>query len=303
MGSVSHWFFERRGLASGIAFVGGGFGGVLFPLMIQSLIPQVGWAWSIRALGLILLLLCIITVTFCRARVPPRNGDRTTWRDTLPDPRIFIDGTGAMSVTTAAVVLTDLAYFVPVAYVPSYYLERQEISPDKILTGKAAFAYQLLAIFNACSCVGRYVAGDLADRFGRYNTMIVSMSLCVVSVFGLFLADVLVTDLPSISLLVVFVVLFGFFSGSNISLTPICLGQLCETQEYGRYYASCYTIVAFACLFSIPIAGSLLEATKVSGKERYWGAVTFIGISYVVAMLCFVWVRVRMKGWNWRTKW
>ncbi|THV49890.1 hypothetical protein BGAL_0174g00070 [Botrytis galanthina] len=87
MGCVAHGFMERRGLASGIAFVGDGFGGVLFPLMIQSLLPQVGWEWSIRILGVVLLLLCSMNVTFCRRRIPPRKGAATTWRDTLPDPQ------------------------------------------------------------------------------------------------------------------------------------------------------------------------------------------------------------------------
>ncbi|KAF7904935.1 uncharacterized protein EAF01_005457 [Botrytis porri] len=75
MGCVAHWFMERRGLASDIAFVGGGF---LFPLMIQSLLPQVGWGRSIRILGFVLLVLCAVNVTFCRSRDPPRKGAATT---------------------------------------------------------------------------------------------------------------------------------------------------------------------------------------------------------------------------------
>ena len=303
MGCVAHWFMERRGLASGIAFIGGGFGGVLFPLMIQALLPKIGWGWSIRILGFVLLVLCAISVAFCRSRIPPRKGAEATWKDTLPDPRIFMDGTGAMAATTAGVLLTDLAYFIPITYVPSYYIDRQSLSQDQALTGSSAFAYQLLAILNAASCVGRYAAGDLADHFGRYNTMIVSLFFCTISVFCFWLPDILIPDLPNDALLVVFVLLFGFVSGSNVSLTPICLGQLCATQEYGRYYASCFTVVAFGVLISLPIAGSLLGAVDATGKERYWGVALFAGLSYVAAFLCFVWVRINVKGWNWRTRW
>ncbi|KAF5869447.1 putative riboflavin transporter mch5 protein [Botrytis fragariae] len=313
MGCVAHWFMERRGLASGIAFVGGGFGGVLFPLMIQSLLPQVGWEWSIRILGFVLLVLCAMNVTFCRSRVPPRKGATTTWRDTLPDPQIFMDGTGAMAITTTGVLhtnfkmlnysLTDLAYFIPITYMPSYYIDRQHLSQEEALTGSAAFAYRLLAILNAASCIGRCIAGDLADRFGRYNTMIVSLFLCTISVLCFWLPDVLLLNLSNDALLVIFVLLFGFVSGSNVSLTPICLGQLCETQEYGRYYASCFTVVAFGVLGSIPIAGGLLDVVEATGKERYWGAALFTGLSYVAALLCFIWVRIKVKGWGWRTKW
>lgn len=116
---VSHTSVDKKGT---LADIGGGFGGVLFPLMIQSFLPQVGWGWSIRILAFVLLVLCAISVAFCRSRVPPRKGTETTWRDTLPDPRIFMDGTGAMAVTTAGVLLTDLAYFIPITYTPSYYI-------------------------------------------------------------------------------------------------------------------------------------------------------------------------------------
>lgn len=303
MGCVAHWFMERRGLATGIAFIGGGFGGVLFPLMIQSLLPQVGWGWSIRILGFVLLVLCAISAAFCRSRVPPRKGAATTWRETLPDPRIFMDGTGVMAATTAGFFWTDMAYFIPITYTPSYYIDRQHLSHEEALTGSVAFAYQLLAILNAASCVGRYVAGDLADRFGRYNTLIVSLFLCKVSVLCFWLVDILVPNLDNDTLLVVFVLLFGFVCGANVSLTPICLGQLCETQDYGRYYASCFTVVGFGVLVSIPIAGSLLDAVETTGKKKYWGAAVFAGLSYGASSLCFVWVRIKVKGWNWRTKW
>lgn len=83
----------------------------------------------------------------------------------------------------------------------------------------AAFAYQLLAIVNASSCFGRDAAGGLADRLGRYNTMIVSLFLCIVSALCFFLPDVLVVGLPNISLLLNFAILFGFVSGSNPHLS------------------------------------------------------------------------------------
>lgn len=133
--------------------------------------------------------------------------------------------------------------------------------------------------------------------------MIVSLLLCAISVLCLWLTDIMIPGLESEGLLVAFVILFGFQSGSNESLTPICLGQLCDTEDYGRYYASCFTIVAFGVLASLPIAGSLLSATRATRKEKYSGAAVFTRLSYVVALLCFVWVKVKLKGWSWRIKW
>ncbi|KAB8446198.1 hypothetical protein FH972_025180 [Carpinus fangiana] len=281
--AVSHWFAKRRGTATGLAATGGSFGGIIFPLMLQSLLPKVGWGWSTRILGFLVLFLAIAGILLCRSRLPPKKGDATSWRDMLPDFRIFNDGTGALAVTTAGIFFIEWGLFVPVTYIPSYFLARQNSTSDP-------FAYQLLAIFNAGSCFGRWLPGYVADRIGRYNAMVVTVLLCVLSVFGLWLPDCLVegpTD--SVALIVVFAVVFGFASGSGISLTPICVGELCETQEYGRYYATAYTIVSFSSLTGIPIAGALISATGMTGGQTYWAAIVFTGGCYAVALACFVW--------------
>ena len=70
--------------------------------------------------------------------------------------------------------------------------------------------------------------------------MIVTVVMCLVCVLGIWL-----NVGGNVAGLCVFAVLFGFASGSNISLTPPCVGQLCDTEEFGRYYATCYTVVSF----------------------------------------------------------
>ena len=296
VGCVAHWFNERRGLASGIAWLGSGVGGVIYPLMLQSLLPQVGWKWSLRAFALVLFVICVISVVLCRNRLPPRNGQVTTWRDTMPSPRIFLDGTGAIALTTARAVLTDLAYFIPMTYIPSYYIARQHLSSSTTLTGTTSLAYQLLAIANASSCIGRVLAGFVSDRLGRYNTMIISLFLCTVSVICFWLPDILLPDAQNIGLLITFVVLFGCVSGSNVSLMPVCMGQLCETQDFGRYYATCFSVVAFGALISIPLAGALHDKVDATGKAKFWGVAVFTGLCYAIATLCFVWVRMASEG-------
>jgi len=102
------------------------------------------------------------------------------------------------------------------------------------------FAYQIIAIFNAGSCFGRWLPGYMADVLGRYNTMILTVSLCMSTSLGLWLPatvlseDVTASSTTVLGLLICYCVLMGFASGSNISLTPVCVGMLCETEEYGR---------------------------------------------------------------------
>lgn len=48
-----------------------------------------------------------------------------------------------------------------------------------------------------------------ADKLGRFNIMIVTSVVC-------------------------YAVLFGCWNGAAISLTPVCLSQVCRTEDYGK---------------------------------------------------------------------
>lgn len=49
-----------------------------------------------------------------------------------------------------------------------------------------------------------------------------------------------------VALLYVFAGMFGFGSGSVISLAPLCIGGICGTEEFGEWFGTCYFIVSFA---------------------------------------------------------
>lgn len=161
------------------------------------------------------------------------------------------------------------------------------------------FAYQVIAIFNAGSCLGRWAPGYLADKFGRFNTMVVTIVGCMLTTLGLWLPATILSSHDGKSntifgLIITYCLLMGFSSGSNISLTPVCVGMLCDTEEYGRYYATCYTIVSFGTLTGVPIAGAIIAACGGS----FWGVALFTGISYVCALACFTSARVLKVGWK-----
>nr|POE79654.1 riboflavin transporter mch5 [Quercus suber] len=283
--AVGHFFNTKRANATGIAAAGGSLGGVIFPLMLQNLLPKVGWGWATRIQGFIFLLLLVVANLLIRSRLPPAPGGSI-----LPDFMIFRQP--AFALVTAGTYFLEWGLFVPITYLNSYALNSGAID--------SAFAYQIIAIFNAGSCLGRWAPGWAADRLGRYNAMLITVFFCMSSTLGLWLpATVLSVDANAsksviFGLTVAYSVIMGFASGSNISLTPVCVGMLCDTNEYGRYYATCYTIVSFGTLTGVPIAGAIIQACD----GAYWGVAIFTGLCYVFALACFGMVRVMKVGWK-----
>ena len=255
--------------------------------MLQRLLPLVGFAWAVRIQAFIFLGLCTVANLLIRCRLPPLD-PAPTIKDMLPDWRIFRNN-WVFVLTTAGVFFFEWALFVPLAYISSFALAH-DVNP--------MFAYQVLAIVNGGSFFGRWAPGLVADKVGRFNTMIATVALCVISVLAFWLPSNFMLTAASQSqitpLIVVFAVLFGFASGSNISLTPVCVGQLCDTEVFGRWYAGLYTIVSFGCLTGLPIAGALLKA----GHGNYMGLIVFTFGSYAAGLGCFIWARVMVVGWG-----
>lgn len=272
---IGQWFHRRRGFATSLAATGGAIGGVLFPLVLIRTMPSIGFGWSIRLMALLEAVLCILAVVFMKTRVPVQQ-DNT--KKAVIDFNAFRDL--RFTITTIAVFMIEWALFVPITYITTYALTQ------KVNT---TFAYQLIAILNASSVFGRGLPGYFADKFGRFNVMIVTSLFCTISCLAIWL--------PAnghLVPLIIFTIFFGFWSGSGVSLTPVCISQICRIEDYGKYYGTCYTMVSFGTLTGTPIAGAILS--HQSGN--YSGVIWFSAIAYLVGALLFTYARVLSTGWK-----
>lgn len=271
--AVGHFFKKRRAFATGIASTGGSIAGIIFPLMLTNLFERVGWGWAIRILALISLTLCGLSNFLIRSRLPPAQN-----ANVHPDFRIFQNVT--FSWTTLGIFLIEFALFIPLTYITSYMLYK---GFDK------TFSFNMLAVLNAGSALGRALPGYWGDKVGPFNSNIAAIVLAIIACFAVWLPAGHTT-----AGIVVFMFLIGFSSGNNISISPVCIGRLCKTQHYGRYYATCYTLVAVACLVSIPIGGEILS----SNGGDYWGLIVCTGTVYFGGLCAFQAAKVSCVGWK-----
>ncbi|KAL4808969.1 major facilitator superfamily domain-containing protein [Aspergillus unguis] len=273
--AIGHFFNERRGIATGIAATGGSVGGVAFPLILEALVPKIGWGWATRVIALICLILLIGSCLLVKSRLPKKPASK---ENVLPDFRIFRDP--KLTLTTAGVFFIEWGLFIPISYISSYALAHG--TSEKL-------SYQILAFLNVGSFFGRAIPGFFADYLGRFNTLIVTVALCLVCNACLWLPAG-----DSVPVIIVYCVIFGFASGSNISLTPVCISQLCKIEHYGRYYATSYTIVSFGTLTGMPIAGEILA--RCNGD--YWGLITFTICCYAAGLVCVTAAKLIHVGWR-----
>ncbi len=245
----------------------------MFPIIIQALIPRIGFHWTVRLIAAVCLAFSALSIALMTTRLP------TTPRKPRFDFQGFIDK--RFTITIAAIFVIDLAVLVPPSFITTYALAHG-VDP--------AFSYQLLAILNAASVIGRGLPGLIADRWGRFNVMILSSLGCTVLILALwmFAGD-------SIVAITAFSILFGAFSGTAYSLTPVCVSQLCQTKDYGTRYGTAYGLVSFATLAGIPVSGLILGS---GGGGNYKGLMWFCGALYALATGLFALARAFGSGWK-----
>ncbi|PFH58683.1 hypothetical protein XA68_13356 [Ophiocordyceps unilateralis] len=271
--AVGHWFRRRRGFATGMASTAGGIGGIVFPLMLTSLFDRVGYGWATRALALACLACGLVGVLLVRSRLPPA-------RDATAHPDLRILRQVPFTLTTVAIFLLEFSLFIPLTFISTYALHR---GFDQ------SFAFHLLPIMNAGSVVGRALPGYYADVVGPFNTCLASVLLSLVACLCVWL--------PlghTAAGIIVFSLVFGFASGTSIAIAPVCIGRMCKTRNYGRYYATTYTVVSFACLLGVPIGGSIVRASNGS----YTSLIVLTGAVYVGSALCMLLAKVWHLGWK-----
>ncbi|SPQ24142.1 76a18f0d-88bf-486b-9890-414bf5a9291d [Thermothielavioides terrestris] len=210
--SVATWFSRRRAAAFGIMISGASVGGVVLPIMLTQMIPTVGFPWTIRVLGFLFLVLLAVTCATVRPRIPPQPRP-FAWATFLAG---FTDAPFALTVTASFLFVWGL--FLPFTYIA---LQAQQRGMDITLTN------YLLPIINAVSIVGRILPGIVADRLGRFNVMIFITALCALIVLALWIPG------RSNTALIIFAMVFGFSSGSFISLGPSLVAQISDIRQIG----------------------------------------------------------------------
>lgn len=277
--SVGHWFMQRRALATSLALTAGGIGGILFPVIILRLEKKIGFDHSLQIIGLVCTVLCLIAVGTIRTRLPLNKKAGATIDILALRDKVY-------ATTTAAIFFLELALFIPVTYITSYALH-QGFSED--------VAYEMLVLLNASSIFGRALSGYFADRWGRFRVMVLTSAACTLITFFWLFAD------GNKSLIITYAVAFGFSSGSIIGVTPVCVAQICRTEDYGKRYGTTYFIVSFGTLVGIPMAGAILEAGRGSGAN-FTGLILFCSAVFGAGLLCFVIAYGMAVRWNFRVK-
>jgi MFS family permease len=231
MSLVSTYFVRKRALVVGVAAMGSCTGGVVFPIIIQQLLPRIGFPWTIRVCGFIMLLTNIYTIAFYRTRLPPRRtGPLVEWSSFKEWPFMLY---------CAASFFNFWGLYFAFFFVGSFGREILGMSyPDSI---------NLLLTMVAVGFIWRLLPNYFADKIGSLNMLLPFTMLAGTMLFAWI-------GVHSRSSLFVFAAIYGSGSAGMQSLFPAGLSSLTEDlKKAGVRMGMGFTIVSFACLTGPPL--------------------------------------------------
>ena len=247
-------------------------GGIVYPLVFRHLLGRVGFAWTVRIIGFIVLGVTIIAIPLIR----------TNQKIAGKKPRSVVDHGAFKEVPYVVCILGGflkfLGYYIPFVYIPIYAEVRLSISSGS--------AFDILVYANAASLAGRLLAAWVAFRVG----VMIPWTVCAFASAIICLAWLSVTNFAGI---VTFAVLYGFFSGALVGLPSAVIPYVSPLNVLGTRMGMSWAIAGVALLIGSPIAGALvvLPTKNFVGLQLFCGITLLAGASLQIPL----WWLIRHK--------
>lgn len=161
---ISQRFATNRAVALGVATSGAPAGGIIYTVIFNQLISRVGFGWTVRIMGFVMLFLFITAALLLSSEGGLKS------RAMSDRPRVLFDTRALKDLPfwsyTVANFLIYLGYITPYYYIPTY-------AQTMLHTSRSLGSYILMAS-QAASIVGRVATTVFAHYYGS----MISWVLC-----------------------------------------------------------------------------------------------------------------------------
>ncbi|CAG8978963.1 hypothetical protein HYALB_00012416 [Hymenoscyphus albidus] len=273
---ISTYFLRRRVLAVTAAATGTSTGGIIFPAMIQNLIPVIGntgFPWAVRCMGFVSLTMVIVILALLRTRLPPRrSGPLIEWR-AFKEPAYML-------FTLGIFILYWTLYF---AFFYASHPFKYPMNPS----------VSLIIVINASGIPIRAPCGYLADRYiGPLNLLIPWVLLCGILMFCWALVS-------TVAGLYIFAVFYGLAVGAAMGLFAGTIPSLTkDLDKIGTRVGMVLTLISFGPLTGPSVAGALIAR---SGRG-YVSAQMWAGGCLMGAVMALLAARLIITGFHVKVK-
>lgn len=282
------WYPDKKGLITGLAVAGFGFGATLWmaladklgPLGGGELLENIGLSNTFIVYGIAYLV--IVSIGSIWMVFPPEGWKPLGWTPPLATKK---SSAGTIDFTSSEMLRTPQYYLILLTFTfgaaaglmsiglmrlwPQEALTRAGITPE----AAGAAATLAMAVFFALSNgLGRILWGMISDKIGRKSSIIIMMATQ-----GLFVILFQWTA-GNIYTLYLFAILIGFNFGGNFALFPTITADTFGTKHVGQNYGWVFLAYAVGGIFGPVMGGRLGDLNNFPLAFTICGILCFIAV-------------------------
>lgn len=291
--AIAKWFHRKRGMALGALTTGGALGGSILVPLTAWLITSYGWRTAVIPLAIASLVLGWVFGSILKPHTPDRyglnvdgykiepikEGGSSTVNSHAGEKGVGI-GEGftlKQAMKTANFWLIVFVSFVSSTIMNSIQVHQipflEDMGVSKILAAAALGALTLM------STPGRLTAGWLADRWKAKNVYCIACVLMAVAL-------IIFTQIKSMSLVWVFVSIYGLGFGLRMPVEPALRADCFGAKSFGTIYGYMNAFTSIGSFIGPLFAGWIYDTTK-----SYMIAFTVFAAMMIIASVVVLFVK------------
>jgi len=254
---ISNWFYDKRGLAIGVAFMGSGVGGMFFNSLTGYLIANQGWRTTYQVLGIIMFIM-IAPITFFVIKTYPRDKglkpygseDATKEKDNKKLANkglMFKEAIGTLRFWVLAIssILVMLGINTIMATTGPHLADKGY---------SITFSANVIALSMGSLAIGKVILGRLFDNLGSRWAVTVSALAGLLAIIGLLFANLNIA-------LVAIVIGTGMGAAYGSIATTMVTVDMYGRKDYGSIFGLLSALGSTGAIIGPVLFGYLYDTT------------------------------------------
>lgn len=273
VGTVTAWFKKNSGVFIGIAMSATGVAGIVMGQLMPRIVSNVSWRTGYLICAAMFFLVSVVANALAGGRYPEEDIAQAAG-----DSNALTKDSSAYRRWARSPWLWAILYCAFMGSGASMILQHFTAHVGQVHNMDAVTAGTVLSIYNIGLTVFKPVEGAVVDKIGG--------KIFIPITFGLGALGYLALTVPSIAMLAIGIILFGWLASANTVFFPLCMRHLMGQKVTTLLWGWCWAAFQFANSVWAPFYGWTYD---ISGSYNLGLVVGAIAIFTVMVALMFVW--------------
>jgi MFS family permease len=274
---VNHWFEDKRGLATGIAYSGSGLGGAIMIPIVSHVMELTGWRFAFQFMGIVGLVLLFPVIMLVIKDTPDKAGLKPYTASKANNGRINEKENPAFNLSLKESLHTSRFWLLAAGFfLISIFAGATNTHSAPYLNDigySIAIVSAIVSLFMLFMTIGKIFLGIMYDRLGSLTGNILLAACSIIFPIAALFSHI--TAFPWI-----YAITLGIASCGISVPVPILIGKYFGMKDTPMIFSIFVMIITFGTSISVPLMGAVYDYS--GNYQPAW--ITLLVFSLIIAV-------------------